>query len=79
MQIQEPEPLQARLAAALPLLAALNFLGREKDMAEPATRQAEGVYLSCLPRHLFYYLLSYLFRPLFASSFSTITFTLLPL
>ncbi len=31
------------LAAALSLLAALNFLGREKDMAEPATQQAGGV------------------------------------
>ena len=30
-------------AAALSLLAALNFLGREKDMAESATQQAEGV------------------------------------
>jgi len=28
------------LAAALSLLGALNFLGREKDMAEPATQQA---------------------------------------
>ncbi len=43
MQIKEPEPLQARLAAALSLLVALNFLGREKDMVGPATQQAEGV------------------------------------
>ena len=31
------------LVAALSQLGALNFLGREKDMAEPATQQAEGV------------------------------------
>ncbi len=31
------------LAAALSLLAALNFLVREKDMSEPATQQADDV------------------------------------
>jgi len=35
--------LAGGLMTALSLLSALNFLAREKDMAEPATPQAGGV------------------------------------